>query len=379
MSCLASRAGAILSIDLAALVRNYAFVARHASTAICAAVVKANAYGLGMVNIAPALERAGVREFFVAHVDEGLMLRSVISQQSQITVLHTATVEAIESCFAYGFRPVLDSLEQIYWARSIASRHEKNVNVALQIDTGMSRLGLSQNEIKNLIENPIALDGVSLSLIMSHLACADTPKHPANAQQLARFRRYVDLLPRAPLSLAASSGIFLGEEYHFNLVRPGAALYGINPFLAHPNPLEAVVHLQARILQTRVLNKGDCVGYGLTWQAGKPHRVATIGVGYAHGFARHGAAKGCAWFKGYRLPILGRISMDSMTVDISSVPESQLQGENMVDILNKTYGVDDLAKVQGTIGYEILTSLGRCYHRFYTYNTDYSSKDEICL
>ncbi|MBO6037425.1 MAG: alanine racemase [Acetobacter sp.] len=379
MSCSVPQASTVLSIDLAALVRNYAFLARQVPKALCAAVVKADAYGLGVAHIAPALEGAGVREFFVAHVDEGLFLRPLLSQQSHITVLHACSPEVIDICFAHNLRPVLNSLDHISWVRSMAHLRGQKINVALQIDTGMSRLGLPPTEIESLIENPTALDGLSLSLIMSHLACADTPHHPANAQQRARFCHYTTLLPQAPLSLAASSGIFLGENYHFNLVRPGAALYGINPLFEQPNPLEAVVQLQAPILQIRTLNKGDCVGYGLTWQADKRHRVATIGIGYAHGFARRGAAQGCAWFKGYRLPILGRISMDSMAVDISNVPESQFQGERKVDLLNKTYGVDDLAKAQGTIGYEILTSFGQCSHRFYT-NDSYSAKKEIgCL
>lgn len=361
----AHRAGAVLTVNLAAIAANYRLLDARTPGALCAAVVKADAYGLGVAQVAPVLEQAGARHFFVAHVDEGLALRQSVSAAAQITVLHGARPEAVEDCVQSGLRPVLNSLEQISQLQDLAKRLGRPLNAALQLDTGMSRFGLSGDDVHVLAQEPHRLDGITLSLIMSHLACADTPANPANAAQLQALQAYAALLPKAPLSLAASSGIFLGEAFHQNLVRPGAALYGIAPNTWCPNPLAPVVNLSAHILQIRHLSRGERVGYGLTWQADGPCRVATIATGYADGFARQGAEKGCAWFKGQRLPVLGRISMDSMTVDISAIPEGQIAADDMVDLLTDSYGVDAVAVAENTIGYEVLTSLGRRYHRVY--------------
>ncbi|KXV72717.1 alanine racemase [Acetobacter cerevisiae] len=361
----AHRAGAVLTIDLAAIAANYRLLDARTPGALCAAVVKSDAYGLGAAQVAPVLEQAGARHFFVAHVDEGLALRQWVSPSVQITVLHGARPEAAEDCVQSGLRPVLNSLEQVSQLQALADKLGRPLDAALQLDTGMSRFGLSGADVRTLVHEPERLRGISLSLIMSHLACADTPENPANAEQLQTLQTYAALLPKAPLSLAASSGIFLGQAFHQSLVRPGAALYGIAPNTSGPNPLAPVLKLQAHILQIRQLSKGDRVGYGLTWQADGPRRVATIATGYADGFARQGAGKGCAWFGGQRLPILGRISMDSMTVDISHIPEGLITADDTVDLLNASYGVDAVAEAEGTIGYEVLTSLGRRYHRVY--------------
>lgn len=361
----ANRAGAVLHIDLAAIVENYKQLTYRVQGAVCAAVVKADAYGLGAAEVAPVLEQAGAQEFFVAHVDEGLALKPMLSTHARITVLHGARPQAVKDCMQAGLRPVLNSLEQVEALQAYARSTGQKQEAVLQLDTGMSRFGLSGGDVAHLAEKKELLDGISLSLIMSHLACADAPEDQANAQQLACLLQYASMLPKAPLSLAASSGIFIGPDYHRDLVRPGAALYGIAPNTVVPNPLRPVVRLQAHVLQIRTLSKGERVGYGLTWRANGPHRVATIATGYADGFARAGAAAGCAWLKGKRLPILGRISMDSMTVDVSDVPEADLGTDTLVDLLHAGYGVDDVAKAEGTIGYEVLTSLGRRYHRVY--------------
>ncbi|MFT9458668.1 MAG: alanine racemase [Acetobacter orientalis] len=361
----AHRAGAVLTIDLGAITENYKLLAQKVQGATCAAVVKSDAYGLGAIQVAQALEQAGAKEFFVAHVDEGLALKPALSAQARITVLHGARPQALAECLQAGLRPVLNSLEQVAELKAYAHSTGQQQDAVLQLDTGMSRFGLSGADVALLAESPDLLSGISLSLLMSHLACADTPQDPANAQQLACLLRYASVLPKAPLSLAASSGIFVGQNFHQNLVRPGAALYGVAPNTQGPNPLHPVVRLQARVLQTRYLKKGDRVGYGLTWQASGPCRIATLATGYADGFARARATTGCAWFEGHKLPILGRISMDSLTVDVSGVPEAALGAETLVDLLNDQYGVDDVAKAEGTIGYEILTSLGRRYHRVY--------------
>ncbi|WP_371263704.1 alanine racemase [Acetobacter syzygii] len=363
----AQRAGAVLTINLEAVAHNYRLLKAHVPNAVCAAVVKADAYGLGAAQVAPVLEQAGASQFFVAHVDEGLALRHHVRAQAGITVLHGPRPDAVEACLAHGLRPVLNSLDQLGWVRAVARKNQRALGVVLQLDTGMSRFGLSVQDVRHIAANPDLLDGLSVELVMSHLACADDPGNPANAEQAARLVEYAALLPvQAPLSLAASSGVFLGPDYHFNLVRPGAALYGVAPDPQATNPLRAVVGLKAHVLQTRALSKGDRVGYGLTWQASGPCRVATIAAGYADGFIR-ARARGFAWFRGQRLPILGRISMDSMTVDVSSIPEGQLETDGMVELLNDAYGVDDVAAAEGTIGYEVLTSLGHRYHRNYVH------------
>lgn len=361
----ASRAGAVLTVNLSAIAENYRYLKSRLGKTACAAVVKADAYGLGVAQVAPVLEKAGAEHFFVAHVDEGLALRPFLSPHTSVTVLHGPRPDAAEVCVRNNLRPVLNSLEQVAVLRDLAAKMDKPLDVAIQLDTGMSRFGLSEADIHKLVASPELLKGLSVSLVMSHLACADTPQNQANTMQRERFEAYAHMLPQAALSLSASSGIFLGPQFHFDLVRPGAALYGVAPQNEGDNPLKPVVGLQAHILQIRHLSKGDRVGYGLTWQAHGPCRVATIATGYADGFARAGAAAGCAWYKGYRLPILGRISMDSMTVDLSAVPEGLLEEDSMVELLNESYGVDAVAKAEGTIGYEVLTSLGWRYHRVY--------------
>lgn len=359
------RAGACLTVDLDAIASNYRFLQERVGRASCAAVVKADAYGLGVEQVAPVLEAAGARDFFVAHVDEGIQLRSVVSEKARITVLHGPRPGVANDCLRYGLRPVLNSLEQIAIWRDEAHRVDMPLEAVLQVDSGMSRFGLSVADIERLRENPDLADGLKTGLVMSHLACADMPDHSANPLQRARMLEMCAQLPSAPMSLAASSGIFLGSDYHLDMVRPGAALYGIAPNHDGPNPLSAVVRLQARVLQVRDLLPGDGVGYGMIYRAAEPRRIAVVAAGYADGFSRHGAGQGCAWFEEFRLPLIGRVSMDSLIVDISDVPEGRLDADMMVDLIGPRRSVDDVAAAAGTIGYEVLTSLGHRFHRNY--------------
>ncbi|WP_408872317.1 alanine racemase [Gluconobacter roseus] len=363
-----SRAGARLTVDLDAIASNYRYLQNCVGSASCAAVVKADAYGLGIARVAPVLERAGAKDFFVAHVDEGIRLRSVVSKDARITVLHGPRPNAAGACAYYGLRPVLNSLEQIAVWRDAAEQARAPLEAALQVDSGMSRFGLSQADLEALREDEGLVDGLDVSLVMSHLACADTPDHPANPSQKARLLEMSAQLPAAPLSLSASSGIFLGSDYHLDMVRPGAALYGLAPNQNGPNPLSPVVRLQAHILQIRDLLPGEGVGYGLTYRPTMPRRIATVAVGYADGFSRHEAGQGCAWFEDFCLPLLGRVSMDSLIVDISDVPDGKLGPDMMVDLIGPRRSVDDVAAAAGTIGYEVLTSLGHRFHREYVGN-----------
>lgn len=362
----ASRAGATLTVDLAAIADNYRLLCGKVNAAVCAAVVKADAYGLGAERVAPVLERAGAREFFVAHVDEGIALRKIVSAETRITVLHGPRPDAAAECVYFDLRPVLNSLEQVdLWKRE-ALRQQSPLDAVLQVDSGMSRFGLSRKDVGDLADDPKRLGGIRTNLIMSHLACADDPANPANEMQRQRFLEMAAMLPPAPLSLSASSGIFLGSAYHMGLVRPGAALYGIAPNTEAANPLKQVVRLQARVLQLRNVDVGDGVGYGLTYRPEGPRRIATVAVGYADGFSRQNGGTGCAWFGDIRLPIVGRVSMDSLALDVSAVPEALLHADMHVDLIGARRSVDDVAAAAGTIGYEILTSLGGRYYREYT-------------
>ncbi|MBV1830784.1 alanine racemase [Komagataeibacter sp. AV436] len=358
-------AGAALEIDLDAIAANYRLLDARTGAATCAAVVKADAYGLGADRVAPVLEQAGARVFFVAHLEEGIRLRPHVSPGVRIFVLH-GPMPGTEALFTrHALLPVLNSMEQLAGWRAHAAQAQKALPAAVQVDTGMSRFGLSEADVATLAQAPALLEGIDTKLVMSHLACADTPANPANAMQRDRLRAMAARLPAAPCALSASSGIFLGPDYHFDLVRPGAALYGLAPNAQAPNPLRPTVRLRARIVQRRVIAAGDGVGYGLTWHATGTRRIATLGIGYADGFLRSGARDGCAWLGDYRLPILGRISMDSTTVDVNDVPESVLDAATHVDMIGPRRSVDEVAHGAGTIGYEVLTALGSRFHRTY--------------
>ena len=357
---------AILTIDLAAVVENYRMLAAKVAPAECAGVVKADAYGLGVEWVAPALWRAGCRTFFVAAFAEGLALRDLLPEATIYVLNGLHGIEPKEFA-ATQLRPVLVSRREIdSW---LGSRDDKrNARFGLHLDTGMARLGMPPDEFDALIGDRDVVDRLHPNLVMSHFACADTPDHPLNREQAHRFR---DALGRLKLpnyttrSLAASSGIFLGAESAFDLVRPGAALYGIAPLQNQPNPMRQVVRLQARILQVRRVDAGSTVGYGATHRFVRQSRLATIGVGYADGFMRSLSNRGGAYIGDRRAPIMGRVSMDLVTIDVTDVPEHEAQAGTWVDIIGRHNPVDMVAADAGTIGYEILTSLGRRYRRRY--------------
>jgi alanine racemase len=358
-----ARAGAVLEIDLAAIVANWRRLAAELKPGTqCAAVVKADAYGLGVARVAPRLAAAGCTLFFVATIDEGLELRRLLPG------VEIAVFDGLLPGTAREFRdarliPVLNDLDQIgLWRKSEATRA---MPAMIHIDTGMSRLGLSPPELRRLAEAPDLLAGLTLRAIVSHLACADETAHPMNAQQLTLFRLTLADVPHAPASLAASSGIFLGADYHFDLVRPGAALYGINPTPPNPNRMAQVIRLKGRIVQVRDVDSGITVGYGAAHRMERAGRIATVAVGYADGWLRSASHHGTAGIAGARLPIIGRISMDLMTLDVTGIDPALACCGAFVDLIDETHGVDEVAATAGTIGYEILTSLGARYHRIY--------------
>ena len=358
-------AGAVLTIDLAALVANYRFLRDRLVGVECAAVVKADAYGLGAARVAAALFRDGCRQFFVAHLNEGIDLRAALPDEAEIFVLNGLMPGAEALCLEARLTPVLNSLAQIDGWTGLSRRVGRALPAILQVDSGMARLGLSPAEVDRLVQDPARLGGIGLRAVMSHLACADEPDHPANQAQLAQFEAQRRRLPPAPASFANSSGIFLGADYHFDLARPGAALYGVAPVPGAPNPMRAVVRLDARVIQTREIAAGDAVGYGYAFTASAPTRIATLSVGYADGWLRSVGRAGIAYVGDRALPIAGRVSMDSLTLDISTLPADMLKPGDFVELLGPHQRVDDVAAAAGTIGYEILTSLGGRYRRRY--------------
>ncbi len=361
-----ARAGALLRIDLAAIRANYRRLVQELGGVPCAAAVKADAYGLGMARVAPALRAAGARHFFVALPDEALALRATLGPEAEIYLLAGAMPGTEADLLAHDVAPVLNSLGDLERWRGLARREGRRLAAALHIDTGMSRLGLPEDELAALADDHGLLDGVDCRYVMSHLACAEDAGHALNQAQLDAFRAARRRLPDLPASLANSSGIFLGAAYHFDLGRPGAALYGVNPTPGRPNPMASVAHLQARILQVRDVDAPQSVGYGATYRVTGPSRLATVGLGYADGIFRSLSNRGTGFIGGIKVPAVGRVSMDLVVFDVSAVPSEAVRPGAMVTLLDDTHGVDALAEEAGTIGYEILTALGRRYHRTYT-------------
>lgn len=359
-------AGAVLTIDLTAICDNWRLLRDRVGPAACAAVVKADAYGLGAQRVAPALAAAGCRHFFVAHVDEAIQLRACLRADAAVYVLHGPPGGAEREFLAHRLVPVLNSLEQLDAWSALGRAHGGTLRALLQVDTGMSRLGLSPAEFDALHGDRDRLQGVALSHVMSHLGAAEQSDNPQNREQLARFCAALAAFPGCGGCFANSSGIFLGKDFHFDLVRPGAALYGVAPVAGAPNPMRPVIRLQGKIVQTRVVESGSGVGYGPTWRAGRRTRIATVAAGYADGLPRSLSNRMRAHIGGYEVAQVGNVSMDTLTLDVGDVPESLLQPGALVDLIDARQGVDELAGQAGTIGYEILTSLGRRYARHYT-------------
>ncbi len=343
-------ATASLSIDLDAIAANWQALDRRSAPGVqTAAVVKADAYGTGIARTGPALARAGARRFFVAVAEEGAALRQALGPGPQIAILGGHMPGDTEMIHDLDLTPMLNSLQQVTRHLESLPRHP----FGIQLDTGMNRLGMEPAEWQAVA--PIVL-GAGPELLMSHLACADEPDHPMNPLQLANFHAMTDGLG-IPRSFAATGGILLGADYHFDLTRPGIGLYGGQPFAqAHPT-----VTLSLPVIQTRDVAPGETVGYACGWTATKPTLVATLAAGYADGLPRTLSGKATLWDGDTPVPLLGRVSMDLITADITHLP----QVPRSLDILCPHQGVDDLAAVAGTIGYEILTGLGPRYTRRY--------------
>lgn len=381
-----------LTVDLAAITANWRLLRARFTGAECAAVVKADAYGLGMIPVASALANTGCDTFFVATLEEGLALRAVLGDV-RILVFH-GVGKGEEFAFAnHRLIPVLNSPEQLERWLPVAAEHIHAVS-ALHVDTGMGRLGFEHGELKRLLaQRADAMNAARVGLIMSHLACAPEPAHESNMRQLARLKEALKLTPGIPVSFANSGGIFLPADYHFHLARPGCSLYGIAPqALTLPplaggagvvrdtwdvkrqesrttqNPMQQVAQWQAPILQVRTLEAEQAVGYGATQILPKGARVVTVASGYADGYLRALSNRAVAYLGAHRLPIAGRVTMDMLCFDASDVPLETLREGEMITLLGKQpeITVDALAEAAGTIGYEIFTRIGARVRRIYT-------------
>ena len=351
--------GALL-IDLDALARNFRAVRAAAASAECAAVVKANAYGLGVAPVTRRLLREGCRSFFVATLAEGRELRT-LAPEAAIYVFEGVLDGGVADLVENALTPVLNSLAQVErWAKEAPHRA-----AALHVDTGISRLGMTALEVAALAARAQLLERLDVRYVLTHFACADEPEHRLNDEQLRRFDALRAQLPACKTSIGNSAAIFGDERHRGDLVRPGIALYGGNPFSDRPNPLEAVVTLKARILQIRDVDEALTVGYGATYGAVPPARLAVVGVGYADGYPRALSNVGTAAVQGTRVPVVGRVSMDLTCIDVSALPASEVRTGDWVELIGPTVTLDEVAEAAGTISYEILTRLGPRLHREY--------------
>ncbi len=361
---------ATLNVDLKVLQDNWRRLAADTKPAICAATIKGDGYGLGLEPVARALASAGCSTFFVALPHEGAVLRSVLPS-ADIYVLNGLLAKSAPCYADHQLLPVLGSLDEINeWSDYCAATGQR-LACALHIDTGINRLGLSAADVEELAAIPQSLGIIGVRLVMSHLSNGDDPGAEMNREQLDEFNRLRALLPQAPASIANSPGCFLGPDFALDMVRPGIGLYGGNPFSSRPNPMSPVVRLYAPILQVRDVAPGEAVGYGASWQAGRQSRVAVLGVGYRDGYPRalsYPAHDGPAhvMIGGHYAPVVGRVSMDMITVDVTDIsPDFARRGIN-AEIMGDHVTVDDIARWANTIPYEILTHLGSRYARLYS-------------
>jgi alanine racemase len=361
-------ASGVLTVNLDAIVANWRKLEKSAVPAECAGVIKANAYGCGLDPVARALAAAGCKTFFVATLDEARAARAAVPQAT-IYVLDGFFQNCGDAFAKIDAKPVIGDLNELAEWDVFCRRSGWAGGAAIHIDTGMNRLGLTLAEAQGIVPRINAGDH-GITLVMSHLACAESLNHPLNAKQLASFREIASLFSGVPASLSNSSGVFLGQTFQFDMVRPGAAVYGINPTPEADNPMQSVVELKARIVQIRNVDKGESVGYGGTWTARRPTRLAIVSAGYADGYFRAGSSndgtRGAeVVVAGKRCPIAGRVSMDLIAVDVTDLEKNAARRGHLVTLIGEGITVDELAHHFGTIGYEVMTSLGPRYKRIY--------------
>ncbi|MCC6913147.1 MAG: alanine racemase [Rhodospirillaceae bacterium] len=363
------RAGAFLTVDLAAIAENWRLLKRQVGpNCEMGAVVKADAYGTGVESVGKALRDAGCKTFFVAHVDEGITLRAAIGDAPRIVVMHGPNKGTERDFAAFGLVPVLNSPAQIERWRGFARTNDVLMESLVHIDTGMNRLGLTAREFERLMGDADGFVGLHPLALMSHLACAEdnTPMNDAQRRKFASaLETFRGKFPDAKGSFTNSSGIFLGPAYHFHVARPGVALYGANPLSGKPNPMIPVVRLKGKIVQVRRVDAAAPVGYGATYTAQDGAKLATVSIGYADGLLRSFSPRGHGYIDDIKVPVAGRVSMDLTIFDVSAVPDSSLGPDATIELIGGRVSVDEIAAEAGTISYEILTSLGARYARQY--------------
>ena len=360
------RSGATLTVDLGAVVANWKTLAQRAAPARAAAVVKADAYGLGMAPVATALAHAGCDTFFVALPEEGRALRAILDTPDIYVFLGVLSDAEAELMVANRLIPVLNDRGQIERYSAFARARGARLPCAIHVDTGMNRLGLGPREAEGLIRDPAPLAALDVRLVLSHLACGNDADESLNERQRSAFASVAGkIAPGARLSLANSGGIFLGAGFHFDLVRPGSAIYGLAPINGRPNPMRNVVRLTAPIVQVRDIDTPGTVGYGATHRIGTSAKIAVVSVGYADGYAFSLGNRGHAFVGSVRLPVVGRVSMDLITLDASDVPAALLKPGTEIELIGPMITADDVARTAGTIGYEVLTRLGARLRRRY--------------
>jgi alanine racemase len=360
--------GATLTVDLDAIADNWQALTRRLFAVECGAVVKANAYGLGLEPVTARLVKAGCKTFFVADVAEGRRARSQ-TPEAAIYVLNGFAPEAAQAFGDLDLRPVINStVELAEWDAFVAAQGWRG-GAAIHVNTGMNRLGMPTEEAAALALR-LQQENHGITLLMSHLACAEVQDHPLNASQIRLFRELRMLYHGVPASLANSSGIFLGDTAHFDLARPGAALYGINPTPGRDNPMRNVLTLTGRVLQVRKVPQGESVGYGAAWNAKRASRIAVAACGYADGLLRAGSgldrkAGGSAIVAKKRCPIVGHISMDLACIDVTDLPDNAVRRGDAATFIGEKLPIDEVATAAGTIGYEVLVRLGLRSHVAY--------------
>jgi alanine racemase len=364
----APETGGTLTVDLAAIEANWRVLSHELLTVECAAVVKADAYGLGLVQVTTRLAKAGCKTFFVADLAEARTVRSH-APEAVIYVLDGFTPDWGDGFIEINARPVINSTTELAEWDAFAGARAWRGGAAIHVDTGMRRLGITPDEAAALAPRT-QTENHGIALLLSHLACAEIPDHPLNASQIAMFRELHMLYSGIPASLVNSSGIYLGRAAHFDLGRPGAALYGVNPTPGRPNPMQSVVELKGRILQIRKILRDETVGYGATWTAKRASRIAIVALGYADGVMRGGSGTdqrqgGAAIVAGRRCPIAGRISMDLVCIDVTDLPDGAVHRGDAATLIGSDLTIDDVAAAAGTIGYEILTRLSARSHLVY--------------
>lgn len=359
----------VLTIDHGALAENWRRLDALSGDAETAAVVKANAYGLGVDPVAKTFLSVGCRTFFVATLPEAIALRALLGDTVTIYALNGLTPDTEATYAANAVRPVLSSFDQtVAWA-DFCRKTGTKLPAAIHVDTGMSRLGFDADDLTRASADDRLSEAFDLALVMTHPACADDADDPMTREQLAAFAASRARLPSAPASFANSAAIIAHPGSQFDLVRPGIALYGGRAVNDQPNPMANVVTLHARILQIRNVPEETPVGYGATYRTRRPSRLATVATGYADGFIRGGGAAGdgrpaLAYITDQPAPIVGRVSMDLIILDITDIPDEYVRVGSWVELFGSRTTIDDLADHAGTIGYEILTRLGtRCHRR----------------